>query len=46
MLGGVVAELTGDIATTFVYAAILLVISVAILPVYHALAVKARRRQA
>lgn len=46
MLGGVVAELTGDIATTYVYAAILLVISVAILPVYHALAVKARRCQA
>ena len=43
MLGGVVAELTGDIAATYVYAAILLVVSVAILPVYHALAVKARQ---
>lgn len=46
MLGGVVAEVTGDIAATYVYAAILLAISVAILPVYHGLAVKARRRQA
>ncbi len=46
MLGGLVAELTGDIADAYVYAAVLLVISVAILPLYHWFAVKARRHQA
>ncbi len=43
MLGGVVAEATGDIAATYVYAAVLLVISVAVLPIYHLLAMNARR---
>ena len=41
---GWLGAVTGDVATTFVFAAALLVLSVAILPVYHRLAMKVRRQ--
>ena len=43
MAAGWLAGQTGDIATTYVFAAVLLVLSAAILPAYHALAARARR---
>lgn len=43
MAAGWLGDLAGDVAATFVFAAAMLVVSVAILPVYHALALKARR---
>lgn len=46
MLSGWLADMTGDVATAYVFAAVLLAASVAILPVYHALAVRVRRQQA
>lgn len=43
MIAGWVGNLTGSVAATYHYAAVLLVVSVAILPLYHGLAVRARQ---
>ncbi len=43
MLAGRLAGLSGDTATTFRFAAVLLAASVAMLPVYHGLAQRSRR---
>ncbi len=46
MIAGWVGDLTGNVAATYQYAALLLVISVAILPLYDGLARRVRRERA
>jgi len=45
MVAGWLADLSGDIATTFQFAVVLLIASVFVLPIYHRPAARVRERQ-